>query len=1218
MRIAHLADIHVQDRRRAEYAVVFESLYESLKSVKTCDGLDVIAVVGDIFDNKMRASAHNLEDVADFLSRLADIAPVVVITGNHDTNCLTPGALDLLTPLLADRQSLQPPRLTYWRNSGVYAAHGAVWVVAATDGLVPAVAEVEASVASLEERELIAHDAPRICLFHNEVRGARLPGGMTLANGQDDLANYHDSLLAVGALERLPGGAIMPSELAQFDVSLGGHIHLRQMLTPRAAYCGSLVQQNIGESHLGHGCMIWTIQQSTACRPLRTALPKIQMVDLYNTKGFLRIELDQHGNDITARPLPTAPLYWEVVLVKGTSQTVVDNIIAQYTTQFNSYPRARRVINSEANTASNTMASLDASAATLDGSFDAAQEAASSIQAHEKIIRDLLVGEESSLVEAVLERHRSGALIAPTARGARIRLVRFEFDNMYAFGPGNVIDFTRLEGAVAGVVAPNHAGKSSLIEALLFALFEAHPRATTKAELIHAGTATCRMAVDFEVDGRSARIEKICTRSHAQASKYRFWVDGEERTGGGTPETLKEIAMIVGDAPAALASSFQLQSASADGAGFIAARPAERKRILASALSLGDFTALERETAKELTTLNGAIRALENGADLESLRKELAEAETEAKLAQVKAAELEPLVLEAQEESSERHKESGMAMAELKVAEDACTRQIANLHSLLTRLGQKDIETAMAAVDADAAEWAKRLNIVQTTIKLPTLRQPLLASAPSVAAVAAAEAHSLKLSPGADLYKLQDELIAKSAATFGDSAKLERLEITLKATLASPVDVEAAHQEVAVAEKSLNDLRISWAYSSIREELSKVAKDGCSGCQHIKSMCTGSEVTSEMYEEARQRHIKAADALQTAQAAAAAQTAAAAQLMRLQNAKNAAASLAELREHINVLEQMQRITKESTKAYEAARLAASAKSQLELAKLSAATALHAAKSASQRAAAVTAAQHREFSAAAAAMARIAAASTNLKSEEKRSTTLGAAVRQREILKAYRNVLRPNGGIADKLLECARVAVQTHINEALIELGAKFSTEITPEFEIMQANQDDKSPPKTWLSVGLASGYQRFVLSLAARLAIWRLATSPRVDALVIDEGFGACDEEYLVGLSGALEALATAPSAPRLIFIVSHVDMLKDRVEHALEIRQTQFGSQVRNVALPQNELACTVQPAGDKKVHCAVCDRSFHIGAMPRHLASALHATAVKREAKKLDKHRV
>ena len=1217
MRIAHLADIHVQDRRRAEYAVVFESLYESLKSVKTRDGLDVIAVVGDIFDNKMRASAHNLEDVADFLSRLADIAPVVVITGNHDTNCLTPGALDLLTPLLADRQSLQPPRLTYWRNSGVYAAHGAVWVVAATDGLVPVVAEVEASVASLEERELIAHDAPRICLFHNEVRGARLPGGVTLANGQEDLA--------VGALERLPGGAIMPSELAQFDVSLGGHIHLRQMLTPRAAYCGSLVQQNIGESHLGHGYMIWTIQQSTACRPLRTALPKIQMVDLYNTKGFLRIELDQHGNDITARPLPTAPLYWEVVLVKGTPQTVVDNIIAQYTTQFNSYPRARRVINSEANKASSetldasAAATLASNAAATLGSFDAAQEAASSIQAHEKIIRDLLVGEGSSLVEAVLERHRSSTLIAPTVRGARIRLVRFEFDNMYAFGPGNVIDFTRLEGAIAGVVAPNHAGKSSLIEALLFALFEAHPRATTKAELIHAGTATCHMALDFEVDGRSARIEKICTRSHAQASKYRFWVDGEERTGGGTPETLKEIAMIVGDAPAALASSFQLQSASADGAGFIAARPAERKRILASALSLGDFTALERETAKELTTLNGAIRALENGADLETLRKELAEAETEAKLAQAKAAELEPLVLETQEESSERHKESGMAMAELKVAEDACTRQITNLHSLLTRLGQKDIETAMAAVDADAAEWAKRLNIVQTTIKLPTLRQPLLTSAPSVATVAAAEAYSLKLRPGADLYKLQDELIAKSAATFGDSAKLERLEINLKATLANPVDVEAAHQEVAMAEKSLNDLRISWAYSSIREELSKVAKDGCSGCQHIKSMCTGSEVTSEMYEEARQRHIKAADALQTAQAAAAAQTAAAAQLMRLQNAKNAAASLAELREHINVLEQMQNITKESTKAYEAARLAASAKSQLELAKLSAATALYAAKSASQRSAAVTASQHREFSAAAAATARIAAASTNLKSEEKRSTTLGTAVRQREILKAYRNVLRPNGGIADKLLECARVAVQTHINEALIELGAKFSTEITPEFEIMQANQDDTLPtPKTWLSVGLASGYQRFVLSLAARLAIWRLATSPRIDALVIDEGFGACDEEYLVGLSGALEALATAPSAPRLIFIVSHVDMLKDRVEHALEIRHTQFGSQVRNVALPQNELACTIQPAGDKKVHCDVCDRSFNIGAMPRHLASALHATAVKREAKKLDKNRV
>ncbi|NBQ70727.1 MAG: hypothetical protein EBU46_18605, partial [Nitrosomonadaceae bacterium] len=209
MRIAHVADIHIQDRRRAEYAAVFDRLYAGLRAV-ACEvgGLDFIVVAGDVFDNKMRASAHNLEDVAAFLSALADIAPVILIAGNHDTNCLTPGALDLLTPLLADSRALQAPRLTYWRHSGVYAAHGAVWAVAATDGAVPTAGEVDAAAAALEAAGAVGPGAFRFCLFHDEVRGAQLgaaPNGVE-ARG-------------------IPREAFAP-----FDAAFGGHIHLRQML----------------------------------------------------------------------------------------------------------------------------------------------------------------------------------------------------------------------------------------------------------------------------------------------------------------------------------------------------------------------------------------------------------------------------------------------------------------------------------------------------------------------------------------------------------------------------------------------------------------------------------------------------------------------------------------------------------------------------------------------------------------------------------------------------------------------------------------------------------------------------------------------------------------------------------------------------------------------------------------------------------------------------
>jgi len=1244
MRIAHLADIHVMDRRRAEYAAVFEALYASLRE----QSLDVITVVGDIFDNKMRASAHNLEDVAAFLSALADIAPVVAITGNHDTNCLTPGALDLLTPLLADRRALQPPRLTYWRHSGVYAAHGAVWVVAATDGLVPTQDEVAEGVSALEERELVGVDAPRICLFHNEVRGARMPGGFTIAESAEPT---------------LPGGAISLTGdrgLEQFDAAIGGHIHLRQMLTPRAGYCGSLVQQNIGESHTGHGYVVWTLTPSSAQRPLRTATPVIEPVDIYNPHGFVRIELDGSGADITLAPLPTAPLYWEVIHTAATPRAAIDAAIAQYSARFGGPPRARRVTAGAATgapTSAPAASTVVKEPAPAETNVADAQTAAASIDAHTEIIRDILSQEEPAVIDAVLAMHAAkmrtmacGAHESPLVRGARIRLVRFEFDNIYAFGPGNVVDFAQLEGAVSGVVAPNHAGKSSLIEALLFALYEAHPRAATKAELIHAGATGCRLALDFEIDGRPARIEKACTRGHAQSSRYRFWVGGEERTGGGTPETLREIAAVVGDAPAALASSFQLQSASADGAGFIAARPSERRRILAAALSLGDFAPLERETAKELTLLNGSVRALESTVDVEGLRAQLAAARADEAAANERAQVPPPV-----DNMPELYAAAGAAAADEQTAALAAAASETRLGALLAAIGaEAQAKQVVAAADTDYSDWLTRVDLARATaLRLPAnLNAAARTSAgPTPAELEEARVNShteYAVNDAGELYRRRDELIAKSAATFGDPTRLARLEATLVASAAAQIDIAAAQQRVTEAEAVLDRARLSLAYGSIREHQSKHANSACPGCSAMTQLLASAGNCAVTYEEARARATAAADALAAATAAVTAQTAAAAQLSRLRGAQAAAADLVRLRWHIDVLERAlaaEMRTNESSphEIYEAAVAVRAATAAAAVARTRAREAAGAAAAGAAAAEAAASARRAAAATAAAAATRVATIAATIAGEERRLAALATATRDRDVLRAYRVVLRPTGGIADRLLERAREAVQLHINEALVELGAKFATEITPDFEIRHTHAAGAGSAAgaaagsaAWISVSLASGYQRFVLSLAARLAIWRLATAPRIDALVIDEGFGACDDEYLAGLSSALEALASAPSAPRLIFIVSHVDVLKDRVEHALEIRRTERGSLVCNAMpmarappmalVPPMARAPPVQapavghvddsmvadPADPAKVYCRACQRSFAPGLAVRHLASGVHASALRRTVKR------
>jgi len=109
-KIAHLSDLHFKDSRREEYNNILEKLYEKLKSIKD---LNVIAICGDVFHDKTKASAHNFSDVESFLTSLTKIAPVVLIPGNHDLNIKVPGSLDLLSPIIKNHTILKEPNFNY-------------------------------------------------------------------------------------------------------------------------------------------------------------------------------------------------------------------------------------------------------------------------------------------------------------------------------------------------------------------------------------------------------------------------------------------------------------------------------------------------------------------------------------------------------------------------------------------------------------------------------------------------------------------------------------------------------------------------------------------------------------------------------------------------------------------------------------------------------------------------------------------------------------------------------------------------------------------------------------------------------------------------------------------------------------------------------------------------------------------------------------------------
>ena len=88
----------------------------------------------------------------------------------------------------------------------------------------------------------------------------------------------------------------------------------------------------------------------------------------------------------------------------------------------------------------------------------------------------------------------------------------------------------------------------------------------------------------------------------------------------------------------------------------------------------------------------------------------------------------------------------------------------------------------------------------------------------------------------------------------------------------------------------------------------------------------------------------------------------------------------------------------------------------------------------------------------------------------------------------------------------------------------------------------------------ASGMEKMMASLAIRVALINVSSLPKSDILIIDEGFGALDEMNVEACNRMLQSLKRWF---RAIFVISHVDAVKDAVDNFVEITNNGKDSRV-------------------------------------------------------------
>ena len=199
---------------------------------------------------------------------------------------------------------------------------------------------------------------------------------------------------------------------------------------------------------------------------------------------------------------------------------------------------------------------------------------------------------------------------------------------MFSYGENNVVDFSNMIGSM-GLFASNASGKSSLLDALTYCIFDKCARTFKAVNIMNTDKTTFKCKFNFEIDGVDYFIERRAKKNRKGQVKVDvdFWseVGGEVKNLNGEQrrETNKSISSYIGSYEDFILTAMSLQN---NNTGFIDKSQAEKKDTLAQFLDIGLFDELWKLSNEESNEVSSVIRDLEKqdfSSSLVDLNKEL-------------------------------------------------------------------------------------------------------------------------------------------------------------------------------------------------------------------------------------------------------------------------------------------------------------------------------------------------------------------------------------------------------------------------------------------------------------------------------------------------------------------------------------------------------------------------------------------------------------------
>lgn len=569
LKIAHVSDIHIFNRRyHKEFVEVSNRLYTKIAKARP----DYILVSGDVFHVKGTMSPEAVQIAGDFFRSLADIAPTIVTIGNHDCLQSNIERLDSITPVIS---ALNHPDLTYAKFTQV---------IDLDDNYDLTVLGI------LDEDEWDKHK-PR-------------------DNGKTHLVTFHGSITGVTSDTGwvLEHGDIDAEILQRYDYGLLGDIHESQAIDDEGKFCyaGSLCQNNHGEKN-NKGFLIWEFGPNGKWSHKHHHIP--------NPKPFMTIELTEKGNLPRTLNIP-----------KNARLRLVANHLISLDKIRKSMDVAKSKFGPESLAFVNK-AGTKKGDVSLDGITST--ENLRDPQIQQQLIVDYLkdYDPDAATLKRVfdLNGHLNAATDADAdiMRNIRWRLHTVEWDNTFNYGKHNKVDYQRLNGVI-GIFAPNRSGKSSVLDTLLYCIYNTTSKNNRKNyNIINQTKSYCRAKAKIEVNGKIYTIERKSEKyekrlkghTTEEAKTYVEFSVTDPATGEETNlnsadrnGTDKEIRKVFGSIDDFLLTSMSSQM---DGLRFINEGSTERKKILARFLDLDLFEKKFRIAKDESVDIRALLRKYE-------------------------------------------------------------------------------------------------------------------------------------------------------------------------------------------------------------------------------------------------------------------------------------------------------------------------------------------------------------------------------------------------------------------------------------------------------------------------------------------------------------------------------------------------------------------------------------------------------------------------------